>query len=627
MYYLKLVLLKLALLVLLFSGADNTAAQSHFMPADSVRYLWPTNASHQISSTFAETRSAHLHAGIDIRTWGREGYRIFASRDGIIHRIGMSPFGYGNVIYMKHADDSYTVYAHLNRFEPALQAFADSIRFINYEADLDLIIEDQQFFYKQGDVIGYSGSTGVGPPHLHFEMRTPDFKPFNPLLTHLRVIDTIPPVFRQLGIEFLDPETLHQNGFEIFNAQRVGQNYDFGEIEIDQPIGISVNVHDRANDTNNLYAVYSLAVVHQSDTLFYSVADHFSYTNARHMFLDRSYPILAETRRGFQRLYRVNGNELPIYRTKIDRGVINFNEGTYPLRIIATDINGNSSTATVIFQVKGDKKHDQITSVPTYPALHHNEPSIAPAYLSMIHINGQSLQAGPAPSIPTEQSFYRIKNLFPFKSGQIVQKKLVPDSVSLLTTPDKNFWIQFPKYALYDTLEVRLKIERNGDEIEFNFEPDRLPINKPIYFNFILPEDLRQNERLALFSNDRFRNRLFFLPSQKSGRYLRATLNEISSLVLKEDSDAPWVGRAIIDRNLAGNSIVVVPARDQLTGINYRRSTITVNGQKGIIEYDPEKNLLIYYNPNFTPLTQNKVFIDVYDGVGNRTTREVTLSY
>lgn len=612
-----------AVILLLFFDFNHTTAQSLFTPADSVSYLWPTNASRQISSTFAETRSAHLHAGIDIRTWGREGYRIFATRDGFIHRIGMSPFGYGNVIYMKHDDNSYSVYAHLNRFEPGLQAFADSIRFLNYSADLDLIIDDQKFFYRQGDIIGYSGSTGVGPPHLHFELRTPDFKPFNPLLTNLRVIDTIPPVFIQLGIEYLDPETLHHNGFEIFNAQRNGQQVDFGEIEIEQPIGISVNVHDRANDTNNRYAVYSLALIHESDTLFYSVADHFSYRNARHMFLDRSYPILAQTRRGFQRLYRVNGNELPIYRAKMNRGVINFNEGSYPLQIIATDINGNSSTATFTIHAKGERKHPEIISVPAYPALPESIEKIA--HLSAPTINGEI--PAPGPAVNSNQSFYRVKNLFPFRSGQIIQKKIDPGTASLLTTPDKNIWIQFPKNALHDTLEVRLSVERTGNEIKFTFEPDRLPLNGPVFFNFILPEDLRDHDRLAIFSNDQFRNRLFYLPSQKSGRYLRATLNEISSLVLKEDITPPWVGRPRIERNLAGNSIVVVPARDQLTGIDYRRSLIIVNGERGIVEYDPEKNLLIYYNPDFTPLTQNRIQIDVYDGAGNRTSREISLSY
>lgn len=615
----------MAVIYLLFFDLNHSAAQSLIIPADSVSYLWPTNASRQISSTFAETRSAHLHAGIDIKTWGREGYRIFATRDGVIHRIGMSPFGYGNVIYMKHDDNTYSIYAHLNRFEPELQAFADSIRFINYEAALDLVIEDQELFYKQGEIIGYSGSTGVGPPHLHFELRTSDFKPFNPLLTNLGVIDSIPPVFRQLGIEFLDPGSLRHTGHEIHRAQRIGHIYDFGEIQIEQPIGISVDVHDKANDTNNQYAVYSLALIHEADTLFHSEANHFSYLNARHMFLDRSYPILAETRRGFQRLFRVNGNELPIYRNNINRGVIDFDTGTYPLQIVATDINGNSTTATLTLHVSGEKQHNIITSVPTYPDLPESESTKSPIFLSSSQIISQSLSAGPADH--SDQRFYRITSIFPFTSGQSTQKTLIPDAVSMLSTPNKNIWIQFPKNALYDTLELRFSIVRSGNEIEFNFEPDRLPLNGPIYFNFILPEDLRQNEHLALFSIDRYRNRLFFLPSQKSGRYLRATLHEISSLVLIEDLTAPWVGRARIDRNLAGNSIVIVPARDQLSGIDYRRSTITVNGEKGIIEYDPGKNLLIYYNPDFTPQTQNRVVIDVHDNAGNQITSEVTLIY
>ena len=36
-------------------------------------YIWPTDASPYLTSTFAETRSTHFHSGIDIKTWGREG--------------------------------------------------------------------------------------------------------------------------------------------------------------------------------------------------------------------------------------------------------------------------------------------------------------------------------------------------------------------------------------------------------------------------------------------------------------------------------------------------------------------------------------------------------------------------
>ena len=43
-----------------------------------------------------------------------------------------------------------------------------------------------------------------------------------------------------------------------------------------------------------------------------------------------------------------------------------------------------------------------------------------------------------------------------------------------------------------------------------------------------------------------------------------------------------------------------MPAVDRDSGIDYKRSTIEVNGTKGIIEYDKDKDLLIYYNPEFT---------------------------
>ena len=45
--------------------------------------------------------------------------------------------------------------------------------------------------------------------------------------------------------------------------------------------------------------------------------------------------------------------------------------------------------------------------------------------------------------------------------------------------------------------------------------------------------------------------------------------------------------------------VVHVPAVDRDSGIDYKRSMIEVNGEPGIIEYDKDKDLLIYYNPEF----------------------------
>jgi murein DD-endopeptidase MepM/ murein hydrolase activator NlpD len=68
-------------------------------------YIWPTDASTRITSTFAEYRSTHFHGGIDISTNKKNGYRVFAVRDG-----------YGKMLYVKHKDGFFTIYAHLQTF-------------------------------------------------------------------------------------------------------------------------------------------------------------------------------------------------------------------------------------------------------------------------------------------------------------------------------------------------------------------------------------------------------------------------------------------------------------------------------------------------------------------------------
>lgn len=591
---------------------------------DSVEYVWPTDATNQISSTFGETRSAHLHAGLDIRTWGQEGYKVFATRDGIIYRIGTGPHGYGNVLYMKHDDGSYSVYAHLNRFEPNLQAYTDSIRIQDYSFVINEVIEDDSLFYKKGEVIAFTGSSGVGPPHLHFEIRDKDNEPVNPLLTNLSVRDNLPPVFRQLGIEFLNSINLKHEGYEIKNARRNGSNYDFGEITVNQPVGLSVNLHDRANNTPNAYAVYTLTLVHQSDTLYHSSVDQFSYAEGRHMFLDRSYQILAETRRGFQRLYKVNGNKLPIYRKLKNRGVLALDEGKYPLQIIASDIFGNETKATVTLNVSGSNKIDNISDVPTYPAPSENSKPFTLNQKEVLFDNSLPLLAS---SVPISFSISRLSDEFRFRSNSSIEKRLSPGIKQVLSTPNQQLWIEFPKEALYDSLNLHLDISRIGDEIQFNFSPDRLPIEGEVYFNYILPDELKENEHLGLFSVDKFRNRTYFMWATNKDGMIRSPLREISSLVIMEDRTSPWVGKPRLEKNLAGNYVIRVPAVDRDTGIDYQASNITVNGERGIIEYDPDRNSLFYYIPGYVPENQNQVEIEVFDGMGNRTSKTESFTF
>ena len=143
---------------------------------DSIRtnlddYIWPTDAGRLISSVFAEYRRSHFHGGIDISTGDETGFRVFASRDGYVSRIVVGPTGYGKMLWLRHADGYYTTYAHLKSFNEPINA---RVRAEQLQVEkFPILVEcgPNDFPVKKGDVIAYTGESGTGSPHLHFEIR------------------------------------------------------------------------------------------------------------------------------------------------------------------------------------------------------------------------------------------------------------------------------------------------------------------------------------------------------------------------------------------------------------------------------------------------------------------------
>ena len=88
------------------------------------------------------------HKGIDFAA--SLGTPIRASGDGVVDFAGIQG-GYGNFIVLKHWANYTTAYGHMSRFAPGMH-------------------RGQQV--KQGDVIGFVGSTGWSTgAHLHYEFR------------------------------------------------------------------------------------------------------------------------------------------------------------------------------------------------------------------------------------------------------------------------------------------------------------------------------------------------------------------------------------------------------------------------------------------------------------------------
>ena len=162
------------------------------------------------SGTYGELRPNHFHAGVDLKTQGREGFPVYAVEDGFLSRIKVDTGSYGKVIYLDHPElNKTTVYAHLNRFSPKIQSYIKGEQYLHQTYEIQRYLRPTQIPVKKGEIIGYSGNTGNSfGPHLHFEVRDRESEePVNPLQFGLEATDNDPPTIQ--GLYLYESEEPH----------------------------------------------------------------------------------------------------------------------------------------------------------------------------------------------------------------------------------------------------------------------------------------------------------------------------------------------------------------------------------------------------------------------------------
>ncbi len=104
---------------------------------------------------------SRLHQGIDFAA--PTGTPIFAAGNGHVERAGWQG-GYGNAVVIRHNKEYSTLYGHMSGLAPGVQPGKR---------------------VRQGEVIGYVGSTGMSTgPHLHYEVHV-NGQPIDPLSLRL----------------------------------------------------------------------------------------------------------------------------------------------------------------------------------------------------------------------------------------------------------------------------------------------------------------------------------------------------------------------------------------------------------------------------------------------------------
>gem|GEM_PF-240664 len=321
--------------------AQKTTRAAQFKAAHS--WSDPLRIEPRLSGNFGELRGNHFHTGVDLKTEGREGLVVIAATDGQVSRVKMSPWGYGNALYLDGPDGVTTVYAHLQRFSPKVQSWAVERTYAFRSLGLDASPPASAgLHFQAGDTLGWSGNSGgSGGPHLHFEIRsTANQHPLNPLDGWLEKVDTRPPVLPAVWVE--SP------------TERIRMDLPVSDtLVLPGKARFAVEGYDLLDGASNICGLRTLeaeVISASGETLLTHRAswEELDFGVNKDMNAHAFYPVWSTERDQVHRLHRLPTNRLGIYTTPPSEGWVELNPGTRAeLRVAATDAAGNATSVRV----------------------------------------------------------------------------------------------------------------------------------------------------------------------------------------------------------------------------------------------------------------------------------------
>ncbi len=250
--------------------------------------LWPMKLSPELTSKFCDYRAGHFHSGLDIRTQGRTGIPIYAVGDGHIYRASVTFRGYGKALYLMLNDGKIAVFGHLSDFTPPVRDRIWSAQMKDSKYTQDLFFTPGEFPVRKGELIAHSGASGSGAPHLHFEIRSPQNNPVNPLGYGVNIVDKSAPRFDYLAVRYYVHGFDHGDPceFEFIPAvkSKAGNRYNISDTLIsDESLVLSVSGGDLVGGPGFLYGFFGLGLYVDDSLAFEMNSDSLSFVSTRQL--------------------------------------------------------------------------------------------------------------------------------------------------------------------------------------------------------------------------------------------------------------------------------------------------------------------------------------------------------
>lgn len=313
---------------------------------------WPLKRDIDLSSGFGDFRDNHFHGGVDLRTGGKIGAEVISPVDGYVWRVYVSYSGYGKGLYIMGDDGYLYVFGHLSRLTGKIGNGIKTKQLADRRYFQDVYFPADSVRVEKGELLAYTGQSGKGGPHLHFEKRTADNVPINPLSHGFDIADKIKPTFSRIGIQLTDDRSLLDNGrrkmfLDLKPAGRSGNYRSDTLIYMHRPFGFLIDGYDRMRSGGMKQSIYRLRLYIDDHLLYETRLDSLSFETTDAVRLEYDYVEAADNRKRVRHLFRLVGNRFTGSSSGEGSGIYGVSGrekvGRHRARIVGEDCFGNRS--------------------------------------------------------------------------------------------------------------------------------------------------------------------------------------------------------------------------------------------------------------------------------------------
>ena len=538
----------------------------YFLNSQEIDFQSPIDAPFDLSGTFGEFRS-RFHTGIDFKSRGVQGQKIFSIEDGYVSRIEVNNYGYGKVLYIDHPNGYTSVYAHLRNFSPELNEYIKSELYKSQTNSIKKFPKKNEFIISKGSVIGYSGNTGRSfGPHLHFEIReTKNQNALNPLMFNYKYIDEQRPVVRGLYLISEDKSLVKELPIRKKISKLNDSTYISDIVEYNGKIGVGLDIYDiQYKNLYNQNGIYKIELFIDSILSYSYKMDKIKFSENHYKKIMYDYLSLVEKNKKVLKIYTPRNSNLSFLKNNSFNGIINsdtYKDNSVTIKI--SDWNNNSSY--IKFRLK---------SVTTKPE----------------EISYQGIE------VLRNQDYTLNKN-------------------SSIIEIDKN--------TFYD--DLLLNISYNSDTLDLGKEknPFRSSLRVKLPHKIIDTMELRQS-----FVGKIINDRVSYLSSKKNNSYIYANTSSLGRYIISRDTLEPEIKPINFknNANIKGKRSLRLRLKDELSGI--KKYSSYINGIWALFEYEPKSNLIFHnLSDGIINNGKNELIIRYEDGVGNKGVFKTSVFY